>query len=522
MSTLECVSCGIKQNNQNFYEFQFETGPHCVCTSCFHSDALHTVDPAVAAQHDVNLAKAQDIRSRITQLDAQIKDLTMAQVTQKNEQCLLAAAQHHMDTTDAYNVQLQLVELEIDLNNLDRQRSDALRTLRNQRVLLAAMQAILLQDAALQTRAHHQAIRNSMKTVMPDAIRLILPQANRTFEAFLMALHPELGQHAPASVLTGELGHMICQHLVLPRTSERQELDNCVLISDIFLRVHTIQPLQHREAVLLELERHAMWQRLTLEQTSLAHSNTLQLPRTNVRETFEYIMTLQKFSKNPFGSFMHTDQTGPPLNTLSDPSMVQHNSAFYRFNHLENAKVFFQCGLTTLAATDRYGNKCDFPVCIMVFHNDPAVFHNEPIPDARQNYPDIEQHATDEGTEVPRCTSDYTNFAQTYLEYHGTEFQHEQSTTTFFVYNLGHKDLVLAPGTVQASFGMHRGDLISYCAQNPEYSHLFDDTIIPAKGIANIGTLDFLAGDDLNERYITDANNDAILVLAVSIQDSSS
>ena len=520
MSVLACVACGVRQNHQNFYEFLFENGPHRVCAACFDSDALHTVDPAVAAQHDANVGKARDIQSRVAQLDGQIQDLALARAAQKTQQSLLAVARHQADPTAAPGIQLQLTQLEGDMYNVDRQLAVAKRNHRNQRFLLAAIQATVQEEAVLRTQAHHQTIRNSMKTAMPYAIRLILPQANRRLEAFLMALHPELGRHAPASMLTTELGDMIGQHLMLPRTSRRQEQANCTLVSDTLDHVQQMQPPEHSDAVLLELERHAMWQRLTLEQISLAHSNTLQLPLTNVRGTFQCIMTLQKFSENPFGSFLPTDQSGPPLNTLSDPALVHHNSALYRFHHLRDAKMLFQCGLTTLMATDSCGHKCEFPVCILVFHHDPPAFHNDPTPDLRQDYPNIERHTTHNGAVVPRCTSDYTDFAQLHRDTQDTEFDHEQSITTFFVYNLGHKDMVLAPGTVQASFGMHGGDLISYCAQNPAYAHLFDDTIVPAKGIANLGTLEFIAGEEYNERHIADASNDTVLVLAVAIQET--
>jgi len=237
MAVLACVAYGVRQNHQNFYEFLFENSPHRVCTVCFGSDTLHTVDPAVVAQHDVNIAKAHAIDSRIALLEEQIRDLTLAREAQKTQKSLLTVARHEEDPTTAHDVQLQLTQLEADIYNVDRQLTVAKRTLWSQRFLLSAIQATVQQEAALRTQAHHQAIRHSMKITMPYAIRLILPQANRRLEAFLMALQPRLGQDAHASILTTELGDMIGQHLMLPRTSRCQEQANCTMISDTFARI---------------------------------------------------------------------------------------------------------------------------------------------------------------------------------------------------------------------------------------------------------------------------------------------
>jgi len=95
ISILECASCAIKQNNQEFHEFDFETGPHRVCTSCFKSDTVHIFDHAVNIQHMANTAQAQRITSQITASSVHIQNLqdqlTAAMETQRNQRILLAA-----------------------------------------------------------------------------------------------------------------------------------------------------------------------------------------------------------------------------------------------------------------------------------------------------------------------------------------------------------------------------------------------------------------------------------------------
>ena len=88
---------------------------------------------------------------------------------------------------------------------------------------------------------------------------------------------------------------------------------------------------------------------------------------------------------------------------------------------------------------------------------------------------------------------------------------------SFFIYNLGDEDMILAPGTVQASFGIHGGDLISYCDDNPEYQHLFSNDTIPAKGIANIGYIRFGFASEWKREDIMDASNTKILTLEVHL-----
>jgi hypothetical protein len=88
---------------------------------------------------------------------------------------------------------------------------------------------------------------------------------------------------------------------------------------------------------------------------------------------------------------------------------------------------------------------------------------------------------------------------------------------SFFIYNFGDEDMILAPGTVKASFGIHSGDLISYCDDNPEYQHLFSNNTIPAKGIANVGCIRFGFGRECVQEHIMDAFNNKILTLKVNI-----
>jgi len=111
------------------------------------------------------------------------------------------------------------------------------------------------------------------------------------------------------------------------------------------------------------------------------------------------------------------------------------------------------------------------------------------------------------------CRVDYIFSEEATIDDGEDEFQ--PTTHSFFIYNLGDEDLILAPGTVKASFGLHRGDLISYCGENPEHQHLFSDTTIPAKGVGNIGSINFGFGHDSVQKHILDASNTRILTLQV-------
>jgi len=533
MSALECASCAIKQHDQDFYEFDFETGPHRVCSSCFQSDSLHVFDDAVRTQHMANTAQAQSIASKITALDVDIStlknQLAAITATQQNQRVLLAeikpdplhssdpavVAQYHQNAATALHMEERIKETDVLIHKISYEITAASRTQRNQRCLLAAIHPILQQGLALQSQVHYQNLRHSIKNTAPDDVRLLLPRANRNYEAFLMTIHPRLGRQTPSYALTTELGDMICQYLGLPRTSLDREKFNCNAIYAVLNNVRNLQPQQARDAMFRELEKQTTRQKLTLQQVSAALSNTLQLQHTNIRETFQYIATLHLFVKNPLGTFKLTDRSEPRPYNLSHKITIRDF-----FETFVDSPVFtFQIGLTTITATDADGVPSVFPVCMITFNTKADDFYNDGATDIHQDCPDIEHHTSDDGTIVPRCMSDFQPECERYNDNCDGEFEYTKHSSTFFIYNLGHKDLVLAAGTVQASFGMHEGDLVSYCAQNPEYSHLFDGATIPAKGIGNIGTVNFVPDEYYVQRNVVDANDNIVMMLAVSLDE---
>jgi len=362
-------------------------------------------------------------------------------------------------------------------------------------------------------------MRHAIKNTTPDAVRLILLRANRKYEAFLMTIHPRLGLETPSYDLTTELGDMICRYLVLPRTSRHQEELNCNNISRVLDNLRNLQPVEERNAVFRKLEKQTRRQKLTLEQLSVALSNTLQLDHTNIRETFQYITTVLKFSKDPLGTIKLTDRSEPPPHSLSHKIAIGEFFTGWIEDRIKYPTYVFRSGLTTITATDTQGVSSDFPVCMITFNTKADDFYNQGAPEIHQECPDIEQHTTDEVTIVPRCMCDFQQDYEMHHDNFDTEFEYTKYASTFFIYNLGDKDLALATGTVQASFGMHEGDLVSYCAQNPEYSHLFDGATIPAKGIGNIGTVNFTPDAYAAQHNFVDANDNIVLMLAVSLDE---
>ena len=468
MATLKCVSCGTPQNQQLFYEFAFAHGPHLVCVGCSESPTQHVFDGAAATEHYATIEAANSTQSRITASEKRIRDL--------EEELARTRESYQQDTA-------------------------AMPTLKH---------AVTVGNA-MQMQALHHTMRQHMKTTMPSAIRSILPPADDTLAAFLMAGVARLGRNSPAHVLSRDLMDVVVKRL-LPSVYVDAEIDNLAELRAVFKASSELSDKQRYEMYGELLDQYAR-QNLTIQQLSHAHCQVFGIATHAMRETFKYGMTSGKFAKHPFRPRIPTDTSQPLQKKLSDTEKINVRPASMRYFHrLGRHFESYEDGLKRLRVTNAHGISRQVAICMLVFERTDADTAEEEM--IRQTPRFTKKIHEETASPVLCCRVDYTLSEEAKFDDGEDEFQ--PTTHSFFIYNLGDEDLILAPGTVKASFGVHHGDLISYCGENPQYQHLFSDTTIPAKGIGNIGSIHFGFGDDSVQKHIVDASNTRILTLEVN------
>jgi len=450
-----------------FHEFAFENGPHIVCVACSDSSTPHVFDEKAVAEHNASIEAVTNTQSRITASEQRIRDLEKE----------LAR------TRESYQ-----------------QDMAAMPSLKN----------VVTFGNALQMQAVHQTMRQHMKTTMPSAIRSILPPADDTLAAFLMAGVVRLGGNSPAHVFSRDLMDTIVKKL-LPSVYVDAEIDNVAKLDAVLYACRKLSDEKGYEMYGELLDQYAR-QKLTIKQLSHAHCQLLGIATNAMCETFRYGITSREFAKTPFHPRMPTDTSQPLQKKLSDKERKQMQPASMRyFCDLEYHFDLYKDGLTSLRVTNAHGISRQVAICMLVFERTDADTEEEEM--VRQTPIFTKKIHEETASPVLCCRVDYIFPEEATMDDGEDEFQ--STTHSFFIYNLGDEDLILAPGTVKASFGVHRGDLISYCGENPDHQHLFSDTTIPAKGVGNIGSINFGFGDDSVQKHIVDASNTRILTLQV-------
>ena len=467
MTTLLCVSCGAGQTTQLFHSFAFDSGPHIVCVACSNSQTRHVFDEAAAAQHSANIDNVNYTQSRVTASEQRIIDL--------ENQLKLTREQYERDTA-----------------------------------LVSTLQDAISIDRVKQLQAWNQKQRWHMKTSMPLAIRSILPPANDRYLAYLMGGNDRLGKDSPVYVLPHEVLDITARKL-LPTVSLDQEMRNCDDIDKVLDAIGQM-PEEQRLVLYSDMYDQKHRQRLTMEQLSYAHCNIFGIVNHDCRQTLKFAMTSATFSSNPLYSWEPTITAGAPAKRKTGQIIqrLEEKSINY-IRRLKDNISEYQDGLTDLNVTNAYGVSREVPVCMLVFEVTDMNTEEEEIGRQFPCYM-IEIDEADGSSQLCCCVS-HTYPDGTTLDDDEDDFQN--TTHVYFLYNIGDEDLVLAPGTVKASFGMHNGDLISYCEDNPKHQHRFSDCIIPAKGIGNIGSLEIVFDVHSLKKHILDASNARILTLEV-------
>ena len=463
MSILECKSCGVQQNEQTFYEFAFEDGPHRVCDKCHASRALHYFD---ATQHAGSLVRRNETEVSISVSRDLIRDL---EEQLRNARDIKVSQEHF---------------------------------------LAFVHDSILVGDQKrLQTEYQNMRVRTGIS--MPSAIRSILPPAPSHILAFLMASVERVGLKSPANCLTKELMDLIAMQLIVHRTTLVQEELNADVIVSRLEKVLSL-PVVDCSYILCELFDQSSRRRMNMENMCLAHCDSLGIARGAVSETFKYMFTSWILAQDPFSNFEITDTSGHPRKRIPDARKTamqlasEKRMSRNKFDSIKEGAEMYTSGLTTLVVTDVHGMSRKVPVCIMICETYDGDTEDE---ETNRIEAQIEQ------LPVPICSMVYAHREGSTVE--NVNDVIEDRRNNFFIYNLDTIDLVLAPGSVQASFGMHSGDLVSYSEDNPDYQDMFNSTTIPAKGIGNVGGIHFMPLDEYLSSHIRDATGAIILTLCV-------
>jgi len=298
---------------------------------------------------------------------------------------------------------------------------------------------------------------------------------------------------------------------LLPTVYLDQEISNCVDIDEVLDAIGQM-PEEQRLVLYSDMYDQKHRQRLTMEQLSYAHCNIFGIVNHDFRQTFKFVITSAAFSGYPFYMWEPTITSGAPAKRKTGQIIpgLEEKSIDYILR-LQNNISDYQAGLTNLHVTNAYGVSRKVPVCMLVFEVTGMNTEAEEIGRQLPQYK-VEIDEADSSS-LLCCCVDHTYPEEATNDDNEDNFQNTKHV--FFLYNLGDEDLVLAPGTVKASLGMHNGDLISYSEENPKYKHLFSDCIIPAKGIGNIGCLEIVFDVHSLKKHILDTSNARILTLKV-------
>ena len=308
---------------QLFHAFAFADGPHVVCVPCSDSSTQHVFDENAVGEHNATIEAVNNTQSRITASEKRIRDL---------EEELARTRESYQQDTAA----------------------------------MPSLKYVVTFGNALQMQALHQTIRQHIKTNMPSAIRCILPPADDTLAAFLMAGVVRLGENSPAHVFSRDLMDTIVKKL-LPSVYVDAEIDNVTELDAVFKACRKLSDEKRYEIYGELLDQYAR-QKLTIKQLSHAHCQVLGIATNAMRETFRYGITSREFAKTPFHSRMPTDTSQPVQKKLSDKERKQMQPASIRyFCDLEYHFDLYKDGLTSLRVTNAHGISREVAICMLVF-----------------------------------------------------------------------------------------------------------------------------------------------------------